>query len=90
MKKFRVSLIVIFFLIVQLAVSGCTSLYDKNLGTSVDLNESAQVIDASAINADQGGPTAALEGQKAEKLMSRYRKEEAEAPTEKLLKDIGD
>lgn len=89
MKKNRVTLISMFLLTVGLAVSGCTALYDKDLGSKVELNKSAQVVDADAVEEEEGH-LATLEGQKAEKLMIRYRKEKAEAPTEKLLKDIGD
>jgi hypothetical protein len=88
MKKFNVTLTPMILLIVGLAVSGCTALYDKKLGSKVESNKSAQVINADAVK--QEGPVAQLEGQKAEKLMSRYRKEGAEAPTDTLLKDIGD
>lgn len=88
MKKSRVILMPMFLLMAGLAVSGCTALYDKNLGSKVELNKSAQVIHADAV--EEEGPVAALEGQKAEKLMERYRNEKAEAPTEKLLKDIGE
>ena len=89
MKKFKVTIMPMFLLMVGLvSVSGCTALFDKNHGSKVISNKSAQVIDADAIY--EKGSIATLEGQKAEKLMSRYRKEKAEAPTEKLLKDIGD
>ena len=88
MKKNRVTLISMFLLTVGLAVSGCAALYDKDLGSKVELNKSVQVVDADAVK-EEGSPLATLEGQKAEKLMLRYRREEAEAPTEKLLKDIG-
>ena len=88
MKKFRFTLMPIFLLTAGLTLSGCTALFDKNLGSKVMLNNTAQVINADAIYEE--GSVATLEGQKAEKLMSRYRREEAEAPTETLLKDIGD
>ena len=87
MKKFRFTLMPMFLLTAGLTVSGCTSLFDKNLGSKVMLNGSAQAINADAIYEE--GSVATLEGQKAERLMSRYRKEEAEAPTETLLKNIG-
>lgn len=89
MKKYRVSLTMISLLMAGVVVSGCTALYDKNHGSKVELNKSAQVVNADAIYEEEG-PLATLEGQKAEKLMLRYRKEKADAPTEKLLKDIGD
>lgn len=89
MKKYRVTLTMMFLLMAGLAVSGCTALYDKNLGSKVELNKSAQVVNADAIY-EEGGSLTTLEGQKAEKLMLRYRTEKADAPTEKLLKDIGD
>ena len=88
MKKFRVTLITVFLLTLGLSVSGCAALFDKDLGSKVVKNNSAQVINADAIY--EQGSVATLEGQKAEKLMSRYRREEAAAPTERLLKDIGD
>ena len=88
MKKYRVSLTMIFLLMAG-GISGCTALYDKNHGSKVELNKSAQVINADAIY-EEDVPLATLEGQKAEKLMLRYRTEKADAPTEKLLKDIGD
>ena len=87
MKKFRVTLTPMFLLTLGLSVSGCAALFDKNLGSKVFINNSAQVINADAIY--EQGSVATLEGQKAEKLMLRYRKEEAAAPTETLLKDIG-
>lgn len=88
MNKFRVTLMPIFLLTAGLVLSSCTALFDKDLGSKVVSNKSAQVINADAVY--EKGSIATLEGQKAEKLMSRYRKEEAEAPTETLLKDIGD
>ncbi|MCW8830236.1 MAG: hypothetical protein OQK32_01830 [Gammaproteobacteria bacterium] len=88
MKKFRFTLMPMFLLMAGLAVSGCTALFDKNLGSKVKVNKSAQVINADAVYKESSITT--LEGQKAEKLMSRYRKEEADAPTETLLKDLGD
>ena len=88
MKKYRVSLTMIFLLMAGV-ISGCTALYDKNHGSKVELNKSAQVVNPDAIYEEEV-PLASLEGQKAEKLMLRYRTEKADAPTEKLLKDIGD
>ena len=89
MKNYRVCLTMIFLLMSGLVVSGCTAHYDKNHGSKVELNKSAQVVNADAIYEEEGS-LATLEGQKAEKLMLRYRQEKADAPTEKLLKDIGD
>ena len=88
MKKNRVTLMSMFLLTVGLAVSGCAALYDKDLGSKVELNKSAQVVNADAVEEEESH-LATLEGQKAEKLMSRYRKEKAEAPTEVLLKGVG-
>jgi type IV pilus biogenesis protein CpaD/CtpE len=87
MKIFRFTLMPMVLLTVGLVVSGCTALYDKNLGSKIESNNSAQVINPDAVEADSS--VATLEGQKAEKLMSRYRLEKADAPTEKLLQDIG-
>ena len=87
MKNLRVTLIPMFLLTVGLTVSGCAALFDKNLGSKVMLNNSAQVVKPDAIYEE--GNVVTIEGQMAENLMSRYRKEEAAAPTEKLLKSIG-
>ena len=87
MKIFRVTLMPMFLLTAGLAVSGCASLFDKDLGSKIVSNNAAQVINPDAIY--EQGSIATLEGQKAEKLMLRYRKQEAAAPTETLLKDIG-
>ena len=87
MKMFRVTLIPMLLLSVGFVVSGCASIYDKNLGSKVESNNSAQVVNADVV--DDKGTIVTLEGQKAEKLMLRYRTEKAAAPTEKLLKDIG-
>ena len=89
MKKFNITLMPMFLLAAVLVVSGCAALYDKNLGSRVELNKSAQVVDADAVYEEEGS-LATLEGQKAEELLLRYRKEKAMAPTERLLKDIGD
>lgn len=88
MKKMNVTLMPMFLLSVGMVVSGCTGLYDKDLGSKVEWNKSVQTVNRAAV--DEDSPVATLEGQKAEKLMLRYRKEEATAPTERLLKDIGD
>ena len=87
MKIFRVALMPMFLLTAGLAVSGCASLFDKDLGSKVVSNNSAQVINPDAIY--EQGSIATLEGQKAEKLMIRYRKEKADAPAETLLKGLG-
>ena len=89
MKIFKVILMPVFLLTVGLAASSCTSHYDKNLGSKIMLNKSAQVVDADAVYEEEGH-LATLEGQKAEKLLLRYRNEDAAAPTESMLKDIGD
>ena len=89
MKKYRVTLTTMFLLMAGLTVSGCAALYDKNHGSKVELNKSAQVVDADAIYEEEGA-LATLEGQKAEKLLLRYRSEDAAAPTERLLKDLGE
>ncbi len=86
MKIIGITLVSISLITVGLSVGGC-AFYDKNLGSRVELNRSAQVINAEAVEADVSITT--LEGQKAEALMSRYRKEKAKAPTEGLLKDVG-
>lgn len=88
MNKTNITLMPMFLFIVAVGVTGCTGLYDNNLGSKVEWNKSAQTVNRAAVEDD--APIATLEGQKAEKLMSRYRKEEADAPTERLLKDIGD
>lgn len=88
MNKMNVTLMPVFLLAVSLAASGCAGLYDKDHGSKVEWNKAVQTVNPTAV--DDSAPVAALEGQKAENLMLRYRKQEAAAPTERLLKDIGD
>ncbi len=88
MKKNTSIVMSMFLLALGLSVSSCASLFDENFGSKVELNKSAQITNADAIYEE--GSVATLEGQKAEKLMSRYRDEKADAPTETLLKDLGD
>lgn len=88
MKKIKILLMSIFLFMTGLTLGGCTTHFDKDLGHKVISNRSAQSVFVSEV--EEEPPLATLEGQKAEKLMSRYRKEEATAPTEKLLKDIGE
>ncbi|MEA1988526.1 MAG: hypothetical protein U9N57_04870 [Pseudomonadota bacterium] len=87
MKNIRVTLMPMFLLTVGLSLSACATLYDDNLGSKIEANKSAQVINPDAVTNDAS--VATLEGQKAEKLMERYRKEKAEAPTERLLQNLG-
>ena len=88
MKINSTSILPMFLLISGLTVSGCTSLYDdENHGSKVQLNSYVQTVNPGA--SKEPAPLATLEGQKAEMLMKRYHKEQAEVSTEKLLKDIG-
>lgn len=87
MKTYTKALIPIILFTAVLVASGCAPFYDKNHGSKVTRNKTVQVVNPDAVY--EQGPVAALEGQKAEALMSRYRTEKAEAPAEKLLKDIG-
>lgn len=68
-----------------LTVSAC-SVFDPNTGMEVRSNIETQTVNPYA-GFDEG--TATLDGVKAEKLLNEYRTEKAEAPDEKLLKDIG-
>ncbi|MDT8452506.1 MAG: hypothetical protein RQ936_07170 [Gammaproteobacteria bacterium] len=86
MKTYTKTLMPIFLFMAGLVASGCAPLYDKNNGSEVTWNKKVQVVNPNAVN--EQSSVAALEGQKAEALMSRYRKEKAEVPAEKLLKDI--
>lgn len=87
MKKIRVTLMPMLLLTVGMTLSSCATFYDDNLGSKVVSNKSAQVVYPDAVMKD--GPVSTLEGQKAEKLLKRYRTEKADAPTEKLLKNLG-
>lgn len=87
MNNYTKILVPLIFFMPGLVASGCAPLYDKNHGSKVMWNKKAQVVNPNAVY--QRSPVAALEGQKAEALMTRYRKEKAEVPAEKLLKDIG-
>ncbi|MDX1351863.1 MAG: hypothetical protein R3254_02555 [Thiomicrorhabdus sp.] len=88
MNKIKVTLMSIFLVTVGMTLSGCVSFYDDNFGSKVESNKSAQVINPDAAMDKES--VATLDGQKAEKLLNQYRKEKADAPTEKLLKDLGD
>jgi type IV pilus biogenesis protein CpaD/CtpE len=88
MKKIKVTLMPMLLLMTGLSLSSCATFYDDNLGSKVASNKSAQVINPDAVTEEAS--VATLEGQKAEKLLKRYRTEKADAPTEKLLKDLGD
>lgn len=87
MKYYTKKLMPFFLLITGLVASGCAPLYDKNNGSKVRSNVAMQTLNPDAVY--EKSPIAALEGQKAEALMSRYRKEKAEVPAEVLLKGIG-
>ena len=86
MKIYTVALIPVILFTAALVTIGCAPHYDKSHGSKVTWNKTLQVVNPNAVY--EKGPVAALEGQKAEALMSRYRKEKAEVPAEKLLKDI--
>jgi hypothetical protein len=73
-------------LITASALLGACTIFDKDLGASVNANTQAQVVDAYA---GFGEEVATLDGQKAEKLLNEYRREKAAAPTERLLMDVG-
>lgn len=88
MKNSNVTLMPVLLLILGVIVTGCAGLYDKDHGSRVNWNKTVQTVNPAAV--DDDAPVATLEGQKAENLMLRYRKQEAAAPTERLLKDIGD
>ena len=77
--------VTVFIVVGSTIVGGC-SIFDKNLGSSVNSNTSAQLVDPYAGHAES---VSTLDGQKAEKLLTEYRTEKAKAPTEKLLKDLG-
>lgn len=87
MRKIRVTLMPVFLLTAGMTLSGCATLFDDNLGSKVESNKSAQVVNPDAVTKDSA--VATLEGQKAEMLLKRYRKEKAETQTESLLKDLG-
>lgn len=69
-----------------LLLSAC-SIFDPNNGVRVKNNVNQQTVDPYA-GFDEG--VATLDGQKAEKLLEEYRTEKSTAPTESLLKDVGD
>lgn len=66
-------------------LSAC-SVFDPNNGARVENNISQQTVDRYA-GFDEN--VATLDGVKAEKLLKEYRSERSEAPTEKLLEDVG-
>lgn len=74
-------------LLMAVVPSGCAPIYDENHGSKVRSNVIMQAVNPNAVY--EKAPVAALEGQKAEALMSRYRKEKAEVPSEVLLNGIG-
>ena len=88
MKKIKVTLMPIFLLTVGVSLTGCATFYDDSFGTKVESNKSVQVINPGSVTKEAS--VATLDGQKADKLLQQYRKEKADAPTEKLLKDLGD
>lgn len=77
----------VFILFAVGLMSGCAPLYDANHGSKVNWNNTIQTVDLSA--SEDTPPVATLDGQKAEKLLKRYRQEKAKAPTEALMKTIG-
>lgn len=69
-----------------LLLAGCSHFNPDN-GATVAHNAEQQVVDPYA-GFDED--VAALDGQKAEKLLDDYRREKAAAPRERLLQGIGD
>lgn len=85
MSKHHIPL-VSMLLMVAVTTAGCAGLYDSHHGSKVRANQLTQTVNPGA--GEEKGAVAALEGQKAENLMNRYRKDTGDAPDEKLLKDL--
>lgn len=74
-------------IILATSMLGACSIFDAQMGKSVNGNTTSQLVDPYAGFHES---VATMDGQKAEKLLKEYRTEKAKAPTEKLLQDIGD
>lgn len=78
--------ILILVSMVAITMTGCSH-YDPNLGASVKHNQQVQAISPYALYEE--GTVAAIDGQKAEKLLKDYRKEESEVDTQTLIQELG-
>ena len=69
-------------------LAGCRSQPHLNpdFGNSVANNKAVQIVNAAAAGQDRAD--AALDGQKAEKALERYRKDRPDESRQKLVKDI--
>lgn len=65
---------------------GCST-FDKNNGSRVEHNSRQQTIDQYAGYEESVEP---LDGVKAGKALDNYRTEKSEAPTERLMLDVGE
>lgn len=75
-------------LIPVLVATGCSSIFDPNLGKTTHDNIAIQTVNPDADQ--QEAPLAALDGQKAEQTLNRYRKQKVDAGQGSLLKGIKD
>jgi type IV pilus biogenesis protein CpaD/CtpE len=76
------------------SLAGCQTMSEPapatlapDFGNAVKANMAVQVVNPEAGKDDRAAPP--LDGQKAEQVMKGYRQEKAQAPTERLLIDIG-
>ena len=77
-----------------MSLAGCQTMSEPanptlapDFGDAVKTNTALQVVNPEAGMAEQPAPP--LEGQKAEKAMDKYRKEEGKAPSQRLIIDVG-
>lgn len=81
-------------LLAAVSLTGCQSMseqeaatLDPDFGNAVRTNMAVQVVNPDAGKSEQPAPP--LEGQKGERALKDYRKEKGDAPSDRLLIDIG-
>jgi len=78
-------LILTFMSLIVVTLAGCSEMSLRDdFGHSTAVNRKLQTVNPTA--SQMQVPTATLDGQKAEKVVKEYRREEAKAPTEVLVK----
>lgn len=80
--------------LVAVSLTGCQSMSEQEaptlhpeFGNAVQTNRALQIINPEAGRTEQPAPP--LEGQKAERALKDYRQEKGDAPSDRLLIDIG-
>jgi type IV pilus biogenesis protein CpaD/CtpE len=86
MKLLKLLLVLSAVLLLVACNLGHRSTMRPDFGNAVKTNMAVQTINPEAGQVEQ--EASALDGQKAEKALERYRKDKGKAPAEKLVTDI--